>query len=366
MEIPTIEPGPLILLCRETFEQALLQEVRLKLASTPRIDPARFALEAGRGWVKVSGPCHDPPAYPFSQAFIFERQRLTRALWLESQSLKRLAREIAVRLLPAISRSDLSWTLHAFAANPDSDQSLTRQAGHLGDAFLEFCADRFTAVYKRYHPPEQTKPADDLLVLQLCLAPGGLWGTVMPLSQLTDPRPGGIHRMRFDPAAPSRSYLKIEEVFERMGESPKPRQRVVDLGAAPGGWSYAFLKRGCRVLAVDHGPMKLKTTGPAGGRLVHLRENGITFRPSAEWTPVDWLVSDMLIPPGQTLGMIRKWLEEHLARRLVFNIKLPQKHPYPVLQPIETYLRRIPGLRFQMRQLYHDRREVTVFGICAG
>ena len=172
--------------------------------------------------------------------------------------------------------------------------------------------------------------------------------------------------MSFDPLAPSRSYLKIEEVFERMGETPRPRQRVVDLGAAPGGWSYAFLKRGCRVLAVDHGPMKLNAAGFGQGQLIHLRENGITFRPPADWTPADWMVSDMLIPPGQTLGMIRKWMEETLARRFVFNIKLPQQHPYPVLQPIEAYLRRIPGLRFQMRQLYHDRREVTVFGVRAG
>jgi 23S rRNA C2498 (ribose-2'-O)-methylase RlmM len=37
-----------------------------------------------------------------------------------------------------------------------------------------------------------------------------------------------------------------------------------------------------------------------------------------------------------------------------------------VLQPIEAYLRRITDFRFQMRQLYHDRREVTVFGVCVG
>jgi 23S rRNA (cytidine2498-2'-O)-methyltransferase len=188
----------------------------------------------------------------------------------------------------------------------------------------------------------------------------------MPAGQLTDSHPGGIHRMAFDQLAPSRSYLKIEEVFERLGEQPRSRQRVVDLGAAPGGWSYAFLKRGCQVLAVDHGPLKIAKPGLAGGRLEHLRENGITFRPPPAWRPADWLVSDMLIPSGQTMGMLRKWLEESLARRFVVNIKLPQQHPYPALQPIEAYLRGIPGLRFQIRQLYHDRREVTMFGFKTG
>ncbi|MBU4198582.1 MAG: hypothetical protein KKE37_07145 [Verrucomicrobia bacterium] len=359
---PITATRPLILLCRETFEQALLEEVRAKLNAQQRDTTTRLTVEAGQGLVKISGTTR-PVTDTLPSAFIFERQRLNQAVWLENLPLKRLAREIAVRLLPDISRSHLPWSLHTFAANPDSDQPLTRRAANLRDIFLEFCAQRFTVVVKRYRPPERAATQPPLLVLQLCLAPQGLWGSVMPLSQLTDPCPGGIHRMHFDPQAPSRSYLKIEEVFERMGQMPKSRQRVVDLGAAPGGWSYAFLKRGCQVLAVDHGPMKLKSHGDAGGRLVHLRENGISFRPPADQPPVDWLVSDMLIPPGKTLGMIRKWLEEPLTRRFVFNVKLPQQHPYPVLKPIEDYLRRIPGLRFQMRQLYHDRREITVFGV---
>ncbi len=361
MPAANAESKPLILLCRESFEPALGEEISLKLAGTVPGGITDCALETGPGLVKLGGATR-LPASALSAAFIFERQRLGPATWLADQPLKRLAREIAVRLLPDISRSPLAWSLHAFAANSDNDQPLTRRAGNLGAALLAFCAARFTAVARRYRPPGQVREGENLLILQLCLAPGGLWGAVMPRSRLTDSHPGGAHRMRFDPLAPSRSYLKIEEVFERLGEAPQPGQRAVDLGAAPGGWSHAFLKRGCRVLAVDRGTLKLNAA-LAAGRLVHLRENGITFRPPAAWTPADWLVSDMLIPPGQTLGMIRKWVEEPLARRFVFNIKLPQQHLYPVLRPIEAYLRRVPGLRFQMRQLYHDRREVTVFGV---
>ena len=227
---------------------------------------------------------------------------------------------------------------------------------------LDFCADRFTVVSRRYREPEAFAATDAFLVLQICVTPGGLWGAVMPSHRLSDARPGGVHRMRFDAKAPSRSYLKIEEVFERMGEAPAPGQRVVDLGAVPGGWSYAFLKRGCRVLAVDNGPLKLQDLGTAGGSLTHLRENGIAFTPPPAWRPLDWMVSDMLIPPGQTLGMFRKWMEHGWMRRFVFNVKLPQQQPYPVLKPIEAYLHNQSGIKFHIRQLYHDRREVTVFG----
>ena len=41
-----------------------------------------------------------------------------------------------------------------------------------------------------------------------------------------------------------------------MGLEPMPGERVCDLGAAPGGWSYSAAKRGASVVAVDNGPLK--------------------------------------------------------------------------------------------------------------
>ena len=84
----------------------------------------------------------------------------------------------------------------------------------------------------------------------------------MPANRLSDPCPGGAHRKPFDQLAPSRSYLKIEEAFDMLGESPRRGQTVADLGAAPGGWTYAFVKRGCRVTAVDNGPMRIPPLPP--------------------------------------------------------------------------------------------------------
>jgi len=352
---------PTIMICREGYEDILRDEMIAKGAfpEPTGVNPPTSAL--GSGLLVVGAPAVAAGADRAFEPFIFEQQRLEAALWFEDQPLKAMARAIVVRLLPTISSQTQPWTLHAFASNPNGAQPLTQRAEHVRQAVLDFCADRFTVVFRRYREPEVFSVTDAFLVLQICVTPGGLWGAVMPSHRLSEARPGGIHRMRFDVKAPSRSYLKIEEVFERMGEAPVPGQRVVDLGAAPGGWSYAFLKRGCRVLAVDNGPLKLKSLG-AGGSLTHLRENGITFMPPPAWLPLDWMASDMLIPPGQTLGMIRKWMEHAWMRRFVFNVKLPQQQPYPVLKPIETYLRSQPQIKFHIRQLYHDRREVTVFG----
>jgi len=354
--VKTMENTPIIMICREGYEDILRNEMIAKgTIPEPAIAP-------GAGLLVVGAPTEAAGTDQFSAPFIFEQQRLEAALWFEDQPLKTMARAIVVRLLPAISSQTQPWTLHAFASNPNGARPLTQRADHLRRVVLDFCADRFTVVSRRYREPETLAATDAFMVLQICITPGGLWGAVMPSHRLSDTRPGGVHRMRFDAKAPSRSYLKIEEVFERMGEAPAPGQRVVDLGAAPGGWSYAFLKRGCRVLAVDNGPLKLKGLGAAGGSLTHLRENGILFMPPPAWRPLDWMVSDMLIPPGQTLGMFRKWMEHGWMHRFVFNVKLPQHQPYPVLKPIEAFLHSQPGIKFHIRQLYHDRREVTVFG----
>ncbi|MFH1477798.1 MAG: SAM-dependent methyltransferase [Verrucomicrobiota bacterium] len=357
-----MENAPTIMICREGYEHILQEEMTAKGALHGPIGRNAPTVAAGAGLIVIRDPAGTAVAGGLRSPFIFEQQRLEAALWFENQSLKTMARAIVGRLLPAISSQTLPWTLHAFASNPNGPRPLTKRAAHIGQAMLDFCADHFTVVFRRYRAPESFTDANRFLVMQLCVTPDGLWGVVMPSHRLSAARPGGVYRMRFDTQAPARSYLKIEEVFEHMGEAPASGQRVVDLGAAPGGWSYAFLKRGCRVLAVDNGPLKIQTPEMAGGSLTHLRENGISFTPPPAWRPLDWMVSDMLIPPGQTLGMFRKWMEHGWMRRFVFNVKLPQQCPYPVLQPIETFLRSQPKIKFQIRQLYHDRREVTVFG----
>jgi hypothetical protein len=45
-------------------------------------------------------------------------------------------------------------------------------------------------------------------------------------------------------------------------------------------------------------------------------------------------------------------------------VKIPQQHPWVAIRPIDEWLRTQAHLRYQIRQLYHDRREVTVTGLC--
>ncbi len=178
------------------------------------------------------------------------------------------------------------------------------------------------------------------------------------------PWPGGIPRLRFPREAPSRSTLKLEEAFLTLLDASereawlKPGMTAVDLGAAPGGWTWQLVQRSIHVSAVDNGPMDHALM--QSGLVEHRREDGFRFRPGK---PVDWLVCDMVEQPRRVAARIGLWLREGWCRQAVFNLKLPMKKRY---EEVRLCLDRVRGeaaqpLDLRARQLYHDREEITVF-----
>lgn len=180
------------------------------------------------------------------------------------------------------------------------------------------------------------------------------------------PWPMGIHRLKFPRGAPSRSTLKLEEAFLHFlgKETPhlQPAMTAVDLGAAPGGWTWQLVRRSIRVTAVDNGPMDAALLD--SGIVQHLRADGFRYRPPK---PVDWLVCDMVEQPSRIADLVARWLSERQCRHAIFNLKLPMKKRYEEVmrcrEIIETRLLS-EGFRFilKFKQLYHDREEVT--GYC--
>ncbi|MFV3093806.1 23S rRNA (cytidine(2498)-2'-O)-methyltransferase RlmM [Pseudomonas sp. GW6] len=177
--------------------------------------------------------------------------------------------------------------------------------------------------------------------------------------------PMGIPRLKFPREAPSRSTLKLEEAWHHFIPREQWDQRLargmtaVDLGAAPGGWTWQLVNREIRVTAVDNGPMAESLM--YSGFVVHQRADGFTFRPRH---PVHWMVCDIVEKPARTAAMIETWLGEGLCREAVVNLKLPMKQRYAevrrLLDRIESGLAE-RGLKVSIgcKQLYHDREEVT-------
>jgi 23S rRNA (cytidine2498-2'-O)-methyltransferase len=172
----------------------------------------------------------------------------------------------------------------------------------------------------------------------------------------------GPHRMADDPLAPSRSYLKVEEACSVLGAAPGDGETVVDLGAAPGGWSYSAAKRGAQVIAVDNGPLKGGALGHP--RIEHRREDAFHFQPPAGGR-YDWLFCDLVEEPHHVLQhIVTPWLGQGWCRRFVVNLKFGRVDPIALLRelraPESPFVRFAPGAL--VLHLNHDREEFTVVG----
>jgi 23S rRNA (cytidine2498-2'-O)-methyltransferase len=141
---------------------------------------------------------------------------------------------------------------------------------------------------------------------------------------------------------------------------------AVDLGAAPGGWTYQLVRRHIRTTAVDNGPMDAALLD--SGLVEHVRADGFRYRPLK---PVDWLVCDMVEQPQRIAKLVGEWLAEKRCRRAIFNLKLPMKKRYDMVQDCQRVIdSRLTAsgtrCRLAFKQLYHDRAEITGYAEIQG
>lgn len=143
--------------------------------------------------------------------------------------------------------------------------------------------------------------------------------TALVAARCASPFPNGVPRFVEDRhGPPSRAYLKLWEVFARLRRQPGPGARCLDVGAAPGGWSWLLARLGAEVIAVDRAPLAAS---------VRRLPNVTVHRTSAfgldpdEIGPVDWWCSDLIAYPDRLLRLVTRWLGTGLVRNLVCTVK---------------------------------------------
>lgn len=177
--------------------------------------------------------------------------------------------------------------------------------------------------------------------------------------------PMGIPQLRMPRAAPSRSTLKLAEAIEEFIDE-KDRGRhftagmtAVDLGASPGGWTWQLVQRDLMVTAVDNGPMDEALLDT--GQVKHRRDDGFHYQPAE---PVDWMVCDMVESPSRIARLAAQWIAQGWCRETIFNLKLPMKKRWEEVVRCREIIDEAlggGGYFLRMKQLYHDREEVTCY-----
>ena len=173
--------------------------------------------------------------------------------------------------------------------------------------------------------------------------------------------PMGIPRVRVPSGAPSRSAAKLAEaMLEFLGARKfEPGLTAVDLGASPGGWTWQLVQRGFMVTAVDNGPMDARLM--ESGQVKHRRDDGFHYRPP---DPVHWMVCDMVESPSRIATLVGRWLAQGWCRESIFNLKLPMKKRWEEVERCRGIIDEAlggGGYFLRMKQLYHDREEITAY-----
>ncbi len=175
----------------------------------------------------------------------------------------------------------------------------------------------------------------------------------------------GIPRLKFPAGAPSRSTLKLAEAFicfldsEEKQNRLRPSMTAIDIGAAPGGWTWQLVNRGLYVKAIDNGAMSREVL--ATEMVEHIRADGFKYKPRRS---VNWMVCDMVDKPIKVAQLVAQWLAEGYCQDIIFNLKLPMKKRYEAIIDATDLITSILDKReilFELRfkHLYHDREEVT-------
>jgi 23S rRNA (cytidine2498-2'-O)-methyltransferase len=331
--------------CQSGFEALLLREMEgLGLA----------AAGSGPGWALAEGPADRLAAL---RAAAFPHALLEAPQAISGDRVNELAQGIMELFAGSLrgERFEEAWPC-LFAGGQDVT-GLGRRVSSVEAAFHELLKRKMGRLAKLASPSKpRVGPARGLFVWFTDFGKAQVARSAFMLGQC---------RMADDDAAPSRSYLKVEEAYGIIGAEPQPGETVCDLGAAPGGWSYSAAKRGARVVAVDNGPLK---GGALGNPLVdHRRDDAFGFSPGKDAT-YDWLFSDMLEDPHKILrSVVGPWLSGGWCRRFIVNLKFGRVDPIALLAelraPDSPFAKHASGVR--ITHLYHDREEFTVTGTAA-
>jgi 23S rRNA (cytidine2498-2'-O)-methyltransferase len=378
-----------LLLWAEDSENELRSEFALSFPGAPIPSP-------NSPWMEAE---FDIPAGERMPCLAFARQVLLAAKPVAAESIRGWAGEL-LKAVTGLLPEERPWTLHIVPyygvpairrvgarawygrklghSVPSMDQdprnsplrsSPSAAAGQhrcrlIRDAFLELMqAKRRHLLRQLRREPAPFTPDDSLVQLLLTSPDSGFVSVAqapLPFEQnhMLSPFPLGQVAVASDKGAPSRAFAKLVEAELRLGRAIRPGEMCVDLGAAPGSWTYVAAGRGAKVIAVDRSVLR---DDLRKNRLVRFHP-GDAFRFQPEQS-VDWLLCDVIAEPERSADLLLNWLRHGWCRQFVVTIKLKDSSGFTVVSKLKWDLPPLTRELFLTR-LCANKKELCVFG-CA-
>lgn len=167
-----------------------------------------------------------------------------------------------------------------------------------------------------------------------------------------------------------RAELKLQEALRRF-RLQVGTGRALDLGAAPGGWTWLLAGLGMEVVAVDPADLDPRVSALPG--VVHVRGRAEAFESGCMF---DLLVNDVYLAPLESAGvMVRSARYLKPGAPALMTAKLANRRSVAALAAVRAALE--PAYEeLGARNLFHNRREITLLlrrraaetvpGVCPG
>lgn len=181
-----------------------------------------------------------------------------------------------------------------------------------------------------------------------------LWeeNVILAATDTASPFPGGevvFAENTVDP--PSRAYLKLWDVFTLLGKRPSPGELCLDLGSAPGGWTWVLATLGARVFSLDKAELAPNVARMPG---VNHCPNSSAFGLEPQLAgKVDWLFCDVACYPARLWTMVERWLEKGECGNFVCTLKFQGETDHETAERFAA----VPGSR--LTHLAHNKHELT-------
>jgi 23S rRNA (cytidine2498-2'-O)-methyltransferase len=195
----------------------------------------------------------------------------------------------------------------------------------------------------------------------VALGPDEFWWGVRTVDPWGWGVAGGVPDLVLPEAAPSRAWLKLEEMLLWSRWTPPPGCVALELGSAPGGASWALLNRGAQVVGVDVAPMApVCTNHPQySHRAMSIRD----LRKKDLPDKIDVLFCDLGLKPVEAVPQIR-----HLCQiipsiqRLYYTLKMGEGLDTAELDRWRDVFRQL-GFTVRSTHLPSNRMEILVAGV---
>ncbi len=251
----------------------------------------------------------------------------TAPFWLEVSSINDAARRLS-----AVQRR---W-----AAHMDRDSGFNRRAALIEEALPH--VNKRPLVFGEDYVP---KPLGGFL----------LWDRDLVLASATTTScfaDGEVHFEEDKLAPPGRAYLKLWESFTIFGTRPAPGELCLELGAAPGSWTWVLGNLGARVFSIDKAPLASHIESMPV--VNHCLGSGFALTPDLTGR-TDWLFSDMICYPQRLLALVQQYIEARAMRHALCTIKFQSDKDHDVIAAFAA----IKGS--QIRHLSCNKHELTWF-----